>query len=216
MKPSIILSLCFIMVSVTGCVTGRRSFDLSVPSMGTDSSAVIKGTVLIGKITDDRHFENKPSSPSTPSVDGDVSQLSSSTKNALIGRQRNTFGMALGDIVLPEGENVQGKVAALLTEGLKQSGYSITATSAEGNSVSAEIEQFWEWMTPGAIALTFEAKITCRIEVFINGKHAIFHVNGYGLNHGQVARDGNWQKAYTIAYKDFLSDLAVQLKDAGL
>jgi len=57
----------------TGCVVGRRSFELPVPS---------------------------PSDPSMPSIDGDVTKVSVQEKNRMIGRQRNGFGYATGDMAL--------------------------------------------------------------------------------------------------------------------
>ena len=217
MKLHAVCPLCLALISLTsGCVTGRRAFDLNTPSVSSNPIGESKGTLSIATIDDNRHFENKPKAPSTPSVDGDVNQLSASAKSTFIGRQRNTYGHAMGDITLQEGQTVQSKVADLLSEGLKRHGYSIVAGAAAQNSVSADIEQFWSWTTPGFVELTFEAEIRCRVTIVYNGKQVVFHVRGYGLNHGQVARDANWQKAYDIAFKDFLADLDIKLKDSGL
>jgi hypothetical protein len=43
----------------------------------------------------------------------------------MIGRQRNTFGHAMGDIMLPAGESLTKRVRALVEQALKQNGYQI-------------------------------------------------------------------------------------------
>ncbi|HXA13573.1 MAG TPA: hypothetical protein VNW23_00475, partial [Opitutaceae bacterium] len=91
----------------SGCVAGRRTVDLPVPT--ATSLPASKGTVAIGSIADARHFENEPSEPSTPSIDGDVNSQSAEQLSAFIGRQRNGYGHAMGDITLPAGETVQAR-----------------------------------------------------------------------------------------------------------
>src|SRR5271169_3394623 len=99
-----------------GCVTGQRSFALAIPKH--DNPAPTQGKVYIGAVTDDRTFQNKPSDPSTPSIDGDVSKLSAQQKDRMIGRQRNSFGKAMGDIALPTGESVTERTRLLVEQGL--------------------------------------------------------------------------------------------------
>lgn len=214
MKNSIVLLTTVSIIALTsGCVTGRRSFGVDVPPAQSYISNDAKGTIAIGPVSDAREFENKPDSPSTPSINGDVTMLTSQAKNTFIGRQRNSWGHAEGDIVLPKGETVQAKVGELLREGLKRRGYTVVDSSP--NSVTADVQQFWTWLTPGFFALSFEAQITCKVTLSSGGKQATFIVKGYGLNHGQFAKDVNWQEAYEIAVQDFLTNLNQQLDAAG-
>jgi hypothetical protein len=204
--------VCF----TSGCVTGRRAVDVQVPSIGSAATNPAKGSIAIGQIVDDRHFENKPSSPSTPSIDGDANALSATEKSTFIGRQRNTWGHAMGDVALPDGETVQDKVADLLRQGLKSRGFEIVDAAATANVVTADIRQFWSWTTPGMFALSFEARIECNVSIVHGGKQSTFLVKGYGLNHGQFAKNANWQEAYGLAIQDFLTNLDGKLSDAGL
>jgi hypothetical protein len=58
-----------------GCVTGHRTLDLPA----TPTAAVPADTrslVYVASVTDARTFENNPSDPSVPSVDGDVTKIS--------------------------------------------------------------------------------------------------------------------------------------------
>jgi hypothetical protein len=199
---------------VSGCVTGTRSISLGVTPADSYSKNPSKGTAAIGLITDDRTFQNNPDEPSTPSVKGDVNALTPAAKSTYIGRQRNTYGHAMGDIALPDGGTVQGKVAELLGEGLKRQGFELADPAKADSVVSAGIQEFWSWGTPGFAVLTFEARISCTVTVTRGAKHSTFVVKGYGKNHGQIAKDGNWQEAWDLAFTDFLKNLDEQLASA--
>jgi hypothetical protein len=200
----------------SGCVTGTRSVGIGVTPAGSYSKNPGKGTVSIGLITDDRAFQNHPDDPSTPSLKGDVNEQTPAARSKYIGRQRNTYGHAMGDIALPGGGTVQGKLAELLGEGLKRRGFELTDSSKADSVVTAGIQQFWSWMTPGFVVLTFEAQISCNVTVNRGGKQSTFVVKGYGKNHGQIAKTGNWQETWEAAFTDFLSNLDQQLASSGL
>jgi hypothetical protein len=218
MKYSVVLLLSFVGIGATsGCVTGRRSFGVDVPPAESYTKNPTKGSIVIGQVLDDRRFENKPDEPSTPSINGDVNMLTPEARSTFIGRQRGSFGHAWGDITLPEGQTVQAKVAELLREGLKRRGFEVvTSGVTTGDVATAEVEKFWTWMSPGFWALSFEAQIKCKVTITQGGKTTLIVVKGYGLNHGQFAKDVNWQQAYDDAFSDFLANLDEQLAAAGL
>lgn len=194
-----------------GCVTGRRTFDL--PVNATIAPPASHGSVYVGSITDNRHFQNDPSDPSMPSISGDPAKLSATQRDRMIGRQRNTFGKAMGDVSLPESDSVTQRVRLLVEQGLAQSGYQVMSDPGAPNTVTVSILNFWGWMTSGFFALTFEAKIACAVTATgPNGPHTII-VKGYGLNHGQVAKDENWLEAFEPAFDDFVANLAAQSND---
>jgi hypothetical protein len=216
MKSPIVIVLCPLLISLfSGCVTGRRSFDLTTPTAQSYPVSASKGPITIGEIRDVREFQNHPDSPSTPSIDGDVNTLTAQQKSTFIGRQRNGFGEALGDVVLPEGQTVQRKVAALLREGLMRRGYSIVEAGATENTVTAEIHQFWSWLTPQFVMIGFDAEIECRVTITRAGKQFTFQVRGSGNTHGQVVKAENWQEAFDEVFNNFLKDLDDKLANAG-
>lgn len=198
----------------SGCVTGRRMVDLPV-SKAAPLVAPSKGTVAIGSIVDARHFENKPSDPSIPSINGDVTTLSADQRAAFIGRQRNTYGHAMGDIVLPSGDTVQARVKELLIEGFARHGYTVATDATGKDAADVTIDQFWAWFTPGMWSVDFEARVYCTFTVHRGQNTQTFTVKGYGMNHGQVARDANWRQAYSRAFEDFLSKFDQELTKAG-
>jgi hypothetical protein len=205
-----------VLVLESACVMGRRTIDLPVAA-ATDSPAQARGHIYISAVTDDRDFQNKPDDPSTPSIDGDVTTLSAADKDRMIGRQRNGFGHAMGDIALPAGDSVTQRVRALLVQGLAHDGYVVSDGPGAPNTATVSIGEFWAWSTPGFAAITFEAKITCILTIDSGnaGKH-VLTVKGYGLNHGQVAKNGNWQEAYAPAFDDFEANLSAELQKLAL
>ncbi len=192
--------------SAVSCVIGQREVDLKIPQ-GTRAAA--KGTASINRVSDSRAFQNKPEDPSIPSVDGDVGALTAQQRETFIGRQRNTYGKGMGDVVLPSGQSVSAKARELVTEALARRGYSV---GASGVPVTVDVKQFWGWMTPGMWAISLEA----RIEASISARGKSFQVLGYGKNLCQAATTGNWDEAYQRAMTDFLSKLDSQLSAAGL
>lgn len=213
MKTYIATFAVVIALLSSGCVVGQRTVDLTIPQASSYPKS--QDSILVGQVYDKRQFVNKPSDPSTPSVDGDVSQLNAATKALMIGRQRNGYGRAMGDIALPKDRSVILLTRELLVESLKRNGYSISTTEAD-RSVDVDIDEFWAWFSPGMWSVSFEARVYCTLVVKRNSDLKTVIIRGYGINKGQVASDANWKLAYQRAFEDFLSKSAVELKGAGL
>jgi len=209
------LAVCAaLLVLQTGCVTGRRQLALTVPTAA--STPATAGRVFLKSVTDDRQFQNKPDDPSTPSINGDVTKLSAQDMDRMIGRQRNGFGHAMGDISLAGNGTVTQQGRSLIEQSLNRIGYQLTSDPAAPNAMTVSIDKFWSWMTPGFFALTFEAQIQFAIAVTnASGTHTVV-VKGYGINHGQFAKDVNWVEAFDPAYADFLTNFAANAGNLGL
>lgn len=203
----LLLLLC---LSAVSCVLGRRELSVSVPA---GSRPAAKGQIGLGAIVDQRRFESKPSDPSTPSIKGDMNKVSAAERSRIIGRQRNGFGKAMGDIGLSGGATVPDKVRELVTEALARRGYQTSGPSA--NAVSVDVQKFWSWMTPGMWALTLEAQIECVLTVRRGGNTHRLVVRGHGENFCQAAVDRNWNQAYERAVEDFLTKLVSELAGVG-
>ena len=213
MKQQFTVLALLIALLQTGCVTGRRTVSLPIPPL--DAATTKKGEVYIASITDARIFQKKPAAPSTPSVKGNINSLTTAQKILMIGRQRNTYGVAMGDIALPADDSVIKRVKLLIEEGFQHRGYQITSDSSILNSASISIDEFWAWFTPGFWSVSFEAKVCCAITLKKPDSSVKLLVNGYGINRGQVASDANWQSAYDLAFRDFLSKLDAELFKVG-
>jgi len=214
MKIYIVLLSLAALFTQAGCVTGRRTFSVPVPT--APIGVVTKGPIYVSSVTDDRIFQNKPSDPSIPSIDGDISTLSAVEKDRMIGRQRNGWGKAMGDVALADNETVTERVKALVEEGLRRKGYGISSDRATPTSIAISVDEFWGWMTPGVFALSFEAKVSTSLTLKGGQRSTKMVVKGQGLNHGQVAKDGNWQEAFAPAFEQFLANLSIELDKVSL
>ena len=207
MKLPLLILASVITILQTGCVVGRRTVVLPIPSL--DAATAKKGVIYITSITDARTFQKKAAEPSMPSVKGN------SQKEIIIGRQRNTYGMAMGDIALPVDDSVIKRTRLLIEQGLQHRGYQISSDSNVPNTANISIDEFWAWFTPGFWSVSFEARVSCTINFKKADSSVNVIVKGYGINHGQVASDANWQEAYDLAFRDFLSKLDTELFKAG-
>lgn len=209
MKIHPILAAIAVSLLLSGCVVGRRTVALEIPTETTGSST--KGAMHIAAVTDNRKFENKPAAPSTPSIDGDVTSMNEAQKSTMIGRQRNTYGKAMGDIALPAGDSVAQKARALVAEALKRRGYTLSDDASAPNTASVSIDEFWAWFTPGMWSVSFEARVYCTLELKRSDTASTMTIKGYGINRGQVAKDANWKLAFDRAFEDFLAKFGPEL-----
>ena len=209
MKKILILLLLATTTLLSGCALGRRTVDLNIPQL-TPASAN-RGAVHIASVEDKRVFENNPRTPFTPSIDGDATAMTPDQQNKMIGRKRNIYGMALGDIALPENETVTQKVLALVESALKQRGYQITPDTSVPVTATVSVDEFWAWCTPGFGGGSFEARVTCTVVLTKAGSPVSVTIRGYGISKGHVASDANWQLPYERAFADFLENFSKEL-----
>ena len=205
------LTLALFATLLSGCVTGQRSIALSAPQ-AVPAAADGKGTISITSVTDNRVFQNKPSHPSTPSINGDVATMTPGHKARMIGRQRNGFGKAMGDIALSNNDTVEQQARSLVETALTTRGWKITTEASAPNTAAVSIDEFWAWFTPGAFTVAFEARVVCTITLAkAGGPPEKITIQGYGRNQGGAASNANWKLAYDRAYADFLEKAKAQL-----
>ncbi|HPO13713.1 MAG TPA: hypothetical protein PLI09_09725 [Candidatus Hydrogenedentes bacterium] len=218
-----------------GCATNRGILDIQVaespnpapaqaganvqehPSLPYGSSVenLPSGNVIaIVRVTDNRKFELAPRNPSVPSLRGREVEDKMITSRA-IARKRNSYGMAMGDILLPEGRTVENVVREALTKAFREAGYSVldstSAPNASAMPVEADIEQFWSWFTPGfaTISVEFEARVKIKgnIQPFTNGET----VRGYVKHHAAAAGTRQWQNAFDTGVAAFIDEVKKRL-----
>jgi hypothetical protein len=141
--------------------------------------------------------------------------MSKDMLRTMIGRQRNGYGLAMGDIQLANGDTVDKQMRLLVAEGFKLRGYGSGGPNSNVMA-SANIHEFWAWFTPGFFSVDFEARIRADLAIEKEGKTDTIVVEGHGKNSGQVASNANWQLAYSRAYVDFLTNLEAALARLGL
>ncbi len=209
------VSVCILML--TGCVTGRATMALETPPAQGSSAGDNGRIAVVTSVLDQRRFEEKPAEPSTPSLKrGDKYQLDEQGRKQAIARMRNTYGMAMGDIVLDGNVTVEDLTRELIVNGLEQQGYRVVADAADAPPdalrVSALIREFWAWFTPGMFAASMEARVATTLTLAGEAGSREISVEGYGRNSVQMARPENWRLTYRRAFEDYLEKQQAALR----
>jgi hypothetical protein len=213
------IAACALLLLMSGCATTRSEMRLTIPAPG---SAVMSGgqPLVIDSVRDVRVFEADPRDPSTPSLKkGAKYALTAVGRKQAIARKRGGFGHAFGDILLPSDQNVESLTRQLLTNAFAAHGYNVVeAASAPPNAthVSADIQQFWAWFTPGFWSATIEAHIKTLLTIVGPQGQRKLAVKGYGRNSVQTGREANWQLAYQRAFEDYLKQFDEAADNNGL
>ena len=209
-KKIVILGICMTMLH--GCATSRGVIDVneevaSNPAAGVD--------VKIVRVDDKRRFEIDPRQANIPSLKNDEIHDKAITSRA-IARKRNSYGKALGDILLPEGKTVMSLVEDSLTNGLRENGFRVLDEGDVGYDnaapIEVDIEKFWGWFSPGfwKIGINFEIllQIWGPIDPFVDGESFDSQVKMTFM----AAGEDNWIETIDAALEALNRDIAEELK----
>ena len=168
-----------------------------------------------GPAVDKRIFQVNPSTPDTPSLDPSENQ-NDSIKNRAIGRKRNGFGKALGDIVLKDGQSVESLTASSIRQAFVEKGYTIITNKDQIGKdtfvVDANIEKFWAWMNPGFASITLSTEISTELDIkspLDNSKEKIYVKAADSF---QLGTESNWIEVINQALRLYVDDLKSKLK----
>lgn len=179
---------------VTGCAVGRGTVDVSAPQ-GTNPAT--GKYVRIDSVQDKRTFVVAPRSADIASLDPDQDS-SDASKARAIGRKRNTYGKALGDVVLPEGKTVSGLVENALTTGFQQAGYVVVKQGdpnfANAVPVTAQVDDFWAWVQPGFWSITTHHKSEVELSGDVGALHGAKTVKTNVSESKQVVASSDWRE----------------------
>ncbi len=211
---NLFISVLLACVVLTGCATSRSEVQLGAPTAVTPAVPSKNRNVVIRTVTDARNFEEAPSDPSIPSLGHEGSAAASAELKArAIARKRNTFGKALGDVTLQEGQTVAGVVRSNLAIAFQQAGFTVTPEGAAGDSplvVDVSIKQFWGWMTPGFWALTFETKIETDLD--FRSAATPLTIKAYAQDSGQLGTDSAYIGIVSKALDAYRSEATMRLQ----
>jgi len=199
---SLVIAVC------SGCATNRGIIDVQEEVSANPANGV---AVKFVRVTDKRVFKIDPRQADIPSLKNNEINDPAITSRA-IARKRNTYGKALGDILLPEGSTVMGLVESSLTKGLRENGFRILLEGEEGYElaipVEVDIEKFWGWFSPGfwSLGLNFETllRLTGPAGPFIDGEEFDSKVE----KRFQTASGSNWRTTIRTGLDELNSDIA--------
>lgn len=155
----------FVALSVSACATNRSEIPIAAPvSEQPKGSAYAK----ITEVRDLRQFSVNPKDPSQPSLGSQEEIQDPKITGRALARKRNGFGMALGDVTLPQSMSVASLVHNSAKKALQDKGYVVVEDSspeyARALPLSIDIEQFWTWIHIGFTELTFTFNSTVNLK----------------------------------------------------
>jgi hypothetical protein len=209
--------LCFC-VMLAGCATSRSEIKLHSPAIVTPSTTATSAqrVIVIGKITDERVFEQAPNDPSTPSLGfGGSDKATDDVKARAFGRKRNTWGQALGDVLLQPGQTVESVIRENLVAAFQQAGYQVKSQSDAGPSplvVDVHIKQFWAWFTPGFWAVTLSNNIAT--DLVINGAGSPVVVSIHVEDKHAAATESDWMQIADKGLDAYRVEVSRRMQDS--
>ena len=144
------IAMAVMCLALTGCATSRSELKLSAPTP-VAAAGPVKGAVFIRTVSDQRAFQQAPSDPSIPSLGFEgATQASADLKARAIGRKRNTYGKALGDVLLENGQTVTDVVRENLAAAFTEAGYKVETDPLAASLplvIDVDVKQFWAWFS---------------------------------------------------------------------
>lgn len=209
---SVVLLSCLL----SACATSRSVIDVSAPSLPSATQQQATGRdVYINPPRDKRIFEAAPASPDIPSLDPSE-ESSDKVRARAIARKRNTFGKALGDILLPEGKTVESLTEASIRQAFQDMGYRViddkSKVSESTYVVDAELTKFWSWMNPGFWAITLSAEISTVLDVKSPAGTSRHNISVKASDSFQTGMESNWIEVVNKALKAYVEDLKKKLQ----
>lgn len=202
------------LVLLGGCATNRTVMNVAV----RPSAETVQPTgkeVFIDSVVDKRVFEVRPRSPSTPSLNPSK-EINDNIKLRAIARKRNSWGKALGDIVLKENQTVETLVAASIRQAFIEKGYKILDSREQITDktylVNGQIDKFWSWMTPGAVAITLSSEMSTVLTIKSRGHSETKNVSVKNSDAYLTGKGGNWMATINKTLRDYVDELKSKLE----
>ena len=199
----------------TGCATKRGEVALQVPTAKTEAAPSNGKQIYINSVVDKRVFELKPADPSTPSLDPSEAQ-SDAVKVRAVGRKRNGYGMALGDILLNENQSVSSVIKDPLKEALTDKGYNVIEAKEQITPqtyiADVKIIKFWSWMNMGFWALTLSCEIETNVDIKQEGNPQTYSLHVKTADSFQTGMESNYIEVMQKALKEYSAQAKTEIK----
>ena len=210
------LLLITAVVLLAGCATSRSIIDIPshVPQEAQVAATVDGKAVYIATVRDSRSFQERPPSPDIPSLDPSETSSAEIISRA-IGRKRNTYGKALGDILLREGTTVESLTSSAIRRAFSENGYMVLDNASQVTPnvfvVNADINQFWTWMNPGFWAITLSAEISTNLRIKQGAHEQELVVQSKSADSFQTGSESNYLQVITEALSLYIEELKRKL-----
>jgi hypothetical protein len=200
--------------ALIGCATSRSEIKLSSTAAAEAPPAQATGKIAAIRIVkDERIFEQAPEEPSTPSLGFEgAAKATAETKLRAIGRKRNTFGQAIGDVLLQDGQTVEGVVRESLAAALRESGYQLaepTNPPPAAMVIDVHIKTFWAWLNPGFWSITANTSIATDLD--IADRAGALAISVHYQDSRQFVTDSTWIEVIDKALQAYRVEAAKKL-----
>lgn len=209
MSMSKFLFALMAVVAASGCATSRSVVPIDGPS-ASDSRGQ-NGTIFIESVVDNRTFEEAPRNPSTPSLGFEGSSAASDELKArAIGRKRNGYGKALGDVLLPENQTVEALIREYATAAFNDAGWRVVENASADQTVAIQIDELWAWFKPGFWAITLNSNVSTTLTFAQNG--AKIPITVHVEDTRQMATEGAWKEIVEMVLDEYRKRSARQFQ----
>lgn len=208
------LFVLFFIFTLTSCASNRSV--LIVTPENPLSSTFLHKSAVIRSITDARQFMEKPPTPNIPSLgQGGVSKHSTELRSRAIGRKRNGYGKALGDVFLEDNNSVQNLVINTLTNVLNNYGYEIHDINStyppDTIFIDITVNKFWSWIDIGFWSIGIEAEIDTDVSITYNDNKTI-SISARTSNRVMAATDSAWKETIDLVLQNYKKNAVEELK----
>lgn len=208
MYSGVVAFCCLVLLS--GCATSRSEIALTLPEENSGQYISSGQEIIIGEVIDRRAFEEAPRDPSTPSLGkGGVGKASEEVKARAVGRKRNGYGKAMGDVLLENGQTVDEIVRSNITSALRESGYTVLTQQAgeEANApvIDVYIDEFWAWLNPGFWAVTLNTRIATVLE--LRSRETQENIFVHTIQRRQIVPESAWVEIIENALIDYRNEV---------
>jgi hypothetical protein len=206
--------LVLMLTGLSACAVDRSTVSVEAPE---NISNPVNGVEVTISVMDDRVFEFQPATPDIPSLSEDEI-VNEDIKARAIARKRNTYGKALGDVILPEGQTVAGIMEKALENAFRSAGYRVMEPGDPAYDtaipVEAKVIQFWSWIDWGF----WELAVHNRAEVLIKAPSGKM-VDGLTVFNETVSKhaavfDGDWQESAVTGMREISVKVSEELKNS--
>ncbi len=200
--------------SLSACAASRSvvTLDQAKITAPAQTQAV---AVKIVQVTDARTFEEDPPNPSDPSLSGDDVH-DAALKARAIGRKRNSYGMAMGDVMLPEGSTVSGVIRTAIANGFREAGYRVVEAGQEGfdqaRPLSLRINAYWCWFQPGFFGVTVHNRSRIDITGPLPNGASSLEIKGGAKDTMMAVTEDDWQNIASEGLASLTANTAAALQ----
>lgn len=218
MKRLMLVLFLLSTVFASGCAVTRSEVPSGVTKIESDTPDNGK-QVVIRSVTDARRFEDAPKVPSIPTMNvDDISTVSADLKLRAIGRKRNGFGKALGDVLLREGESIDQVVSISLGNAFDELGYEVVkgGDAQKAIPVDVAIKKMWCWIELGFASGTHSCEVETEATLIDGDAKKTVTMQTRIDESVMVVTESDWTERMQEIAERYTAASVVKLKDAGM